>query len=135
MFAGTDRHEVHPPVFASAKLPITGADGESRRTSTRPDTPPEAPEATVATNRFAGTPEPKSSPENFNQSPLPRPVTADEPTDAPFESDAASASITRYAEPPEPAVGVAVAVAVAVGVGVAVGVSVAVAVAVEQAMK
>ena len=49
-FAGTERHDVQPPVFATAKLPITADVGESSRTSTRPDTPPEAPEATFATN-------------------------------------------------------------------------------------
>ena len=80
---GTDRQLVQPPVLATAKLPATGAVGESNRTSTRPLTPPAAPEATFAVNWFAAAPEPKSRPENFSQSPLPSPVTAPEPIVAP----------------------------------------------------
>lgn len=50
MFAGIVSHEVHPPVFPTAKLPTGALAGLSRTTSTRPLTPPAAPEATRASN-------------------------------------------------------------------------------------
>jgi hypothetical protein len=121
MFAGTERHDVQPPVLATAKLPITGAVGEPNRTSTKPLTPPDAPEATRPTNWSAAVPVPKSRPENFNQSPLPNPVTDDEPIVAPLASEASSASITRYAEPDGSPDGDDDGVGVGVGVGEAVG--------------
>ena len=93
MFAGIVRHDVQPPVLPTAKLPITGDVAESSRTSTSPLTPPPAPEATLATNCFAGAAAPKSTFAYLSQSPLPRSVTADEPIVAPFDVDAASASM------------------------------------------
>ena len=69
MFAGTVRQLCHPPVFATAKLP-TGAELRlSSRTSTRPLTPPPAPEATRAVNCRAGVP-PKSTSGYAAQSPF-----------------------------------------------------------------
>src|SRR5215470_6866214 len=50
ILAGTVRHACQPPVLAIAKLPIGALFTLSSRTSTRPLTPPAAPEATRAEN-------------------------------------------------------------------------------------
>jgi len=60
MFAGTVRQEDQPPVLATAKLPTGAFAGLSSTTSTRPLTPPAAPEATRASNWL--DPEPKLTP-------------------------------------------------------------------------
>jgi hypothetical protein len=60
-FAGTVRQLCQPPVLAMAKSPTGGLVRLSRRTCTRPLTPPAAPEATRAENCLAGV-EPKSMP-------------------------------------------------------------------------
>ena len=50
MLAGIVLQLLHPPVFPTAKVPTGLLDGLSSTTSTRPLTPPEAPDATRASN-------------------------------------------------------------------------------------
>jgi len=60
MLAGTVLQVLQPPVLPTAKLPTGVFDGLSSTTSTRPLTPPAAPEATRASNWL--DPEPKLTP-------------------------------------------------------------------------
>ncbi len=60
MFAGTVSQLDQPPVLATAKLPTGVFVGLSSTTSTRPLTPPAAPEATRASNWV--DPDPKLMP-------------------------------------------------------------------------
>jgi hypothetical protein len=60
MLAGMVSQEDQPPVLPTAKLPTGALDGLSSMTSTRPLTPPAAPEATRASNW--SDPDPKLTP-------------------------------------------------------------------------
>src|SRR6266566_5649550 len=68
MLAGTVRQDDQPPVLPTAKLPTGALAGLSSTTSTRPLTPPAAPEATRASNCVE--PVPKLTPLYFRYSPL-----------------------------------------------------------------
>ena len=68
MLAGTVFQLLQPPVLPTAKLPTGAFDGLSSTTSTRPLTPPAAPEATRASNWL--DPEPKLTPGYSRYSPL-----------------------------------------------------------------
>src|SRR6201991_4797432 len=106
MFPGTLRQLCQPPVLARAKLPIGALERLSRRTSTRPLTPPPAPEATRATKSRAGV-EPKLMLLNWTQSP-PRtapmfwPPSLHASTITPLCALNDSAWIWLYALPPPP---------------------------------
>src|ERR1017187_5720765 len=68
MLAGIVRQVAQPPVFPTAKLPTGAFVGLSSTTSTRPLTPPAAPEATRASNWL--DPDPKLTPLDSRESPV-----------------------------------------------------------------